>query len=456
MSEKKISVKIQNMKNIEVPHNITAKELVDKYYQGKSKVLAVNVHNKLRTLDYEINKDCEIQFLTYHDSAGRAVYRRSLSFLLLRVIREMYRNGRLEIHHSLSNAYYYDLYIDIPLDDIIIDRIKSKMRDYIEKDLEFERREVTREEAIDIFTELGYPDKVALLKNVDVENIALYDFGPVTDINYGPLVLSTGYLDVFDVKLYHKGFRLCFPDAVDPVRITPMRYHAKLFQIHQESKKWSRILGITNIARLNQIIKSERMSDYIKINEVFHERKIAQISDMISKRDESRIVLIAGPSSSGKTTFSKRLRTHLQVNGLSPVTISLDDYFVNREDNPKDENGEYDFESIYSLDLELLNRHMVALLNGEEVIVPKFDFTKGRRKNEGSPLSINENQIIIIEGIHGLNDELTRAVPQKNKFKIYISALTQLTLDDYNRISTTDCRLIRRIVRDHQFRNYPA
>jgi uridine kinase len=453
----KIHVTLANNKTIPVKKGITVKELVQNYYLGDEKVLAANVDNKLRTLDFELSKNCNVTFSTYSTSEGRSVYRRSLAFLLVMTVREMWRNGRLQVHHSLSNAFYYDLKIDIPLNEQIVNQIKDRMKEYIKMDIPYNRQEMSKNEAVELFKGQGYPDKSTLLENTDVDKIALYSLKDYTDINYGPLVPSTGYLDTFDIQIYHQGFRLCFPDLYNSKKLTPMTYHTKLFQIHQESKHWSKILGITNVARLNEIINRGDIADYIKINEVFHEKKISHIADEITSRSKDvRIVLIAGPSSSGKTTFSKRLKIHLEVNGLSPVTISLDDYFVNREDNPKDDEGNYDFESIYSLDLDLLNKHMVSLLKGEEVMVPKFDFTHGRRKNEGEPLRISENQIIIIEGIHGLNDELTRSVESKNKFKIYISPLTQLCIDDYNRISTTDCRLLRRIVRDHQFRNYPA
>jgi len=453
----KIKILIEEEKTIEVEKGIVAKDLIEKFYLGREKVLGVNVDNKSRTLDFELHKDCSLKFLTYESSEGRSIYRRSIKFLLISVIKDMYRNGRLEIHHSLSNGYYFDLNIDIPLNQNLLNEIEERMRKEIRKDKEFERFEVSKDEAISIFKKEGYPDKVRLLENTNIEEVALYKYGRYKDINYGPLVLSTGYLEVFDLLKYQHGFRLCFPDMYNRKSITPMSYHGKLFQIHQESKSWTKILNLTNVSRLNEIINKGELSDYIKINEVFHERKITAISDEILRRKgEARIVLIAGPSSSGKTTFSKRLKIHLQVNGLSPVTVSLDDYFVNRDDNPKDEEGNYDFESIYSLDLDLLNKHMVALLKGEEVHIPRFDFTLGRRSKKTHSMRINDNQIIIIEGIHGLNEELTRDIPAKNKFKIYISPLTQLCIDDYNRISTTDCRLIRRMVRDHQFRNYPA
>ncbi|MFA5479193.1 MAG: nucleoside kinase [Candidatus Muiribacteriota bacterium] len=458
MAKKKVKINIVNLKKVEVEEGMSLKNLVKDFYKGKEKVFGATVDNKHRTLDFEIKKDSEIEFLTYSTTYGKEIYKRSLSFILIHSVRELYKNGRLEIHHSLGNAFYYDLTIDIPVGEKVVNQIKDKMNEVIKSGKEFERFELLIKDAIELFRKEGYFDKVRLLENVrNLDKVALYKLGDYIDINYGPLVPDASYIDIYDLKQYNAGILLCFPDPVDPKTITPQKYHTKLFDIYQESKKWTKILEITNVGRLNQIIKNSDISDYIKINEVLHEKKISAIADEITKKSkEVRIILIAGPSSSGKTTFSKRVKTHLQVNGLFPVTISLDDYFVNREDNPKDEDGNFDFESIHSLDLKLLNKHMVALLKGEEVPIPKFDFTKGKRSKEVHPLRINENQIIIIEGIHGLNDELTSAIDSKNKYKIYISPLTQLCLDDYNRISTTDCRLIRRMVRDHQFRNYPA
>ena len=458
MAKKKVKINIVNLKKVEVEEGMSLKNLVKDFYKGKEKVFGATVDNKHRTLDFVIKKDSEIEFLTYSTTYGKEIYKRSLSFILIHSVRELYKNGRLEIHHSLGNAFYYDLTIDIPVGEKVVNQIKDKMNEVIKSGKEFERFELLIKDAIELFRKEGYFDKVRLLENVrNLDKVALYKLGDYIDINYGPLVPDASYIDIYDLKQYNAGILLCFPDPVDPKTITPQKYHTKLFDIYQESKKWTKILEITNVGRLNQIIKNSDISDYIKINEVLHEKKISAIADEITKKSkEVRIILIAGPSSSGKTTFSKRVKTHLQVNGLFPVTISLDDYFVNREDNPKDEDGNFDFESIHSLDLKLLNKHMVALLKGEEVPIPKFDFTKGKRSKEVHPLRINENQIIIIEGIHGLNDELTSAIDSKNKYKIYISPLTQLCLDDYNRISTTDCRLIRRMVRDHQFRNYPA
>ncbi|MFA7576815.1 MAG: nucleoside kinase [Candidatus Muiribacteriota bacterium] len=458
MAKKKVKINIVNLKKVEVEEGMSLKNLVKDFYKGKEKVFGATVDNKHRTLDFEIKKDSEIEFLTYSTTYGKEIYKRSLSFILIHSVRELYKNGRLEIHHSLGNAFYYDLTIDIPVGEKVVNQIKDKMNEVIKSGKEFERFELLIKDAIELFRKEGYFDKVRLLENVrNLDKVALYKLGDYIDINYGPLVPDASYIDIYDLKQYNAGILLCFPDPVNPKTITPQKYHTKLFDIYQESKKWTKILEITNVGRLNQIIKNSDISDYIKINEVLHEKKISAIADEITKKSkEVRIILIAGPSSSGKTTFSKRVKTHLQVNGLFPVTISLDDYFVNREDNPKDEDGNFDFESIHSLDLKLLNKHMVALLKGEEVPIPKFDFTKGKRSKEVHPLRINENQIIIIEGIHGLNDELTSAIDSKNKYKIYISPLTQLCLDDYNRISTTDCRLIRRMVRNHQLRNYPA
>jgi len=445
------------MKIIRVKKGQCVQNLVNTKGHIKNLPIVTRIKNRIFSLDYPVPENCEAELLYYYDAPAFEVYRKSTTFVLVRAVLELYRNARLVIGHSIGNTYYYDLYIDVPVSEKILQKISERMKEIAQKDEPFIRKVVKKEKAIEFFNNRGYPDKVLLLQYFDNDEVVLYSCGNYTDISYGPLVPSTGYIQNFELKPYNTGFVLVFPEPTNPDILSPVKEHRKLFHIYKESKQWGKILEVNNIGRLNEMVVSGKISNLIKVAEALHEKKIAAISDLIYKeRQRLRLILIAGPSSSGKTTFSKRLAIHLMVNGLRPVALSLDDYFVDREDNPLDEHGNPDFESIHSLDVDLFNDHLVKLIKGKEVWLPKFNFEKGKRELNVKPLRINEDQLLIVEGIHALNEELTHSVSTENKFKIYISALTQLSIDDFNRISTTDTRKIRRIVRDHRFRGYSA
>jgi uridine kinase len=418
--------------------------------------ICAKVQNAIRSLDFAPTMDCKIQFLNYKSTGGRDCYRRSLTLVLARAIMELYRNARLAIDHSIGNGYYYDLFTDVPVSEKTLEYIRTKMNEIIENDEKFGKKYMTRTEAISYLNKEGYPEKARLLKNLNTDNVGIASCWKYIDLDFGAMVPSTGYLKVFDLKQYAKGFVLLFPESDNPKEPSQIRRQPKIFSAYRESKRWGQILEVNNVGRLNEKIKDKTVSDFIKTAEALHSKKIQEMADAITNKPSVRIVLIAGPSSSGKTTFSKRLCTHLKVNGLRPITLSLDNYFLDRKLTPRDENGDYDFESIYALDLELFNQHLKELLEGKVVQIPEFDFHTGHRKIETDPLRINEDQIVIVEGIHGLNNELTASVPADCKFKIYISALTQIVIDDYNRIPTTDTRLIRRTVRDAKYRGYSA
>ncbi len=423
----------------------------------KYPILAAKVNNKLHSLKYRMHRDCRLEFITYRDREGVEVYRRSLCTILALAIQELRSNTRLVISHSLGNAYYYDYYTDIPVSERLLAIITDKMNEIIERDEPIERQVVTLEEARKLFAELGQSDKTLLLSYCELEKMAIYTCGTFVDIGYGPLVPSAGYIRKFKLKPYHHGFLLIFPEQETMEISYEVKSRRKLFQTYHEQKKWGKILEVNNVGRLNDKIHHGEISELIKVAEALHEKKLAAIADEITKRkDDIRLVLIAGPSSSGKTTFSKRLTIHLKATGLRPVALSLDNYFVDREHTPRDEEGNYDFEHLEALDLELFNEHLTRLLEGKEVGIPKFSFSKGRREEETTPLRIDDDQILIIEGIHGLNPRLTYSVPAHNKFKIFVSCLTQLSIDDYNRIPTTDTRCLRRMVRDEKFRGYGA
>jgi uridine kinase len=418
-------------------------------------ILAAKVDNKLYNLDFVPDRDCLIEPVTFKDKEGIDIYRRSICLILRRAAWDLYRNTRLVVGHSLSNGYYYDYDSDTPVSERTCNALEDKMVKIIQSNERIERYTVTIDEAKRIFEQTGQIDKLRLARHLNVETVGMYKFGEIYDLDHGPLAPDASCIKSFDLRVHYPGFVLLFPTSKSYIINRDMIPQKKLFKVYQESKAWAKILEVNNVGRLNDIIQSNNISEFIKISEVLHEKKIAEIADFIaSKKDMLRVILIAGPSSSGKTTFSKRLSIHLRVNGIRPIALSLDDYFVNRDDCPRDSTGDYDFECLEALDVKLFNEHLKGLLEGKEVHIPKFDFETGNRSNNFKPMSIDEDQLIIIEGIHGLNPRLTSSVSEDLKFKIYISALTSLNIDDHNRIPTTDTRILRRIVRDYQFRNY--
>jgi len=455
----KIKVTLLGQATQEYDKNIKLSELAALFPNPNPRfqTLGATVNNVVHCLQCSLHSDSTVEFLTYKNREGQEIYRRSLSAVLTCAVFELYRNSRMIIGHSLGNAYYYSLNTDVPVGDEIIAEISAKMNEIIQKDMPFEKQTLPKDEAEQLFKNLGYPDKVRLIRYMPYNEVTIYRLGNYVDIEYGALVPSTGYVKYFELNKYNTGIILRFPEPINPTQISPIKNWNKLFSVYRESKAWGAILNINNIGRLNEFASQKKIFDIIKIQEALHEKKIAIIADEISKRSGSvKLILIAGPSSSGKTTFSKRLSVQLMVNGLNPIALSLDNYFLNHEQSPVDEDGNLDFECIKALDLELLNSQLIDLLKGKEVQIPEYDFKTGKRKATTKPLRISENTCIIMEGIHGLNEELTSSIPAHNKFKIYASALTQLCIDDYNRIPTTDTRLIRRMVRDAKFRGYSA
>ncbi|PKK90877.1 MAG: AAA family ATPase [Candidatus Wallbacteria bacterium HGW-Wallbacteria-1] len=418
-------------------------------------VIAAKVNNKLYSLDYYIDESCKIEPITFLNKEGKEIYRRSTSLILRQAAWELYRNTRLVVGHSLGNGYYYDYYSDTPVSERTCEALKAKMKEIIQRNIPITRTTLPIDEARSLLENSGQIDKVRLVRHIPVDKVGICRMADAIDLDNGPHVPYSGCIKTFDLRLHYPGFILRFPFTDDYRVELDLPPQKKLFQVYQESKSWAKILEVNNVGRLNDIIGSGDVSDFIKVSEVFHDYKFGEIASEISKkRDSVRVILIAGPSSSGKTTFSKRLSIHLRVNGLRPIALSLDDYFVNREDCPRDETGDYDFESIDALDVPLFNEHLKALLEGRVINMPKFCFEKGCRETSSKLMSIDESQMIIIEGIHGLNPRLTEAIADENKFRIYVSALTSLNIDDHNRIPTTDTRIIRRIVRDHKFRSY--
>lgn len=420
-------------------------------------IVVAKVNNDVKDLQTVVCRDCTVEFVDLASEDGRRVYQRSLAFVMVTATRDLYPDGEVTVEHSLSKGLYCELNLgrEVTADDIA--KLEQRMAAIIAEDRPFVRRSLPRAEAIALFAAAGQEEKVRLLRQLKRENVSLYYCGESYDYFYGTMTPSTGYLKVFELKYYPPGFVLRFPEKEAPARLPVFDDQPKLFKIFQEAEQWGKILRCPYVANLNEFVEAGQSAEIIRIAEALHEKKLAHIADYISENcGRVRVILVAGPSSSGKTTFAQRLNVQLRVNGLRPVPVSLDDYFVDRAHTPRDEKGDYDFEAIEAIDLELFNEHLVRLLKGESVKLPTYDFMTGQREYRGRQIHIESDQPLIIEGIHGLNERLTRSVSRDQKVKIYISALTQLSIDNHNRIPTTDTRLIRRIVRDSQFRSHDA
>ena len=421
-------------------------------------VLGAMVNHRLRDLRLRLLIPVTVEFIDITHAAGIRMYTRSLFFLLQRAVREVMPSCRLRVSHSVSRGYYcvisgYEQPIEYPL----IFSILEKMREFIGRDLPFESKRMTTEEAIAIFEQQGDPEKVRLLQSRPKLYTTLYALDGVYDYYLEGLVPSTGYLERFDLVKYYQGMLLRVPQQKSPESLEELEIQDKMFEIFREYQDWVEVLGIKDAGTINLRVRKGEGGDLVKVSEALHEKKVAQIADTIHSRgDLIRLILIAGPSSSGKTTFSKRLAVQLQVAGLRPHTLSLDNYFVNRENTPRDEKGDYDFESLDALDVAKFNDDLLALMAGERVELPKFSFERGERYFDGSFLQLEPNGILVVEGIHGLNPLLTDRIPRERKFKIYISALTSISLDGQSRIASSDNRLLRRMVRDQRYRSYGA
>jgi len=424
----------------------------------KSPILGALVNNELRDLSFEIFHPVSVQFIDINHPEGMRMYTRGLSFVLYKAVNEHFPNATLRINHSISKGIYCKLInTDSELTQKDIADIKQRMRDIVNADLPFIQMEEETEEVIRKFEEQGLNDKINLLKHRGRSYSTYYKLNGHIDSFYGLMIPSTGYLQVFDLNMYYNGMLLQVPQKGNPTQVENMIVQNKLFEIFQEFSEWVKILNVPDISDLNNSCNNGKSEVFIKVSEALHEKKIGQIADTIrSKNNHVKIILISGPSSSGKTTFAKRLAIHLIVNGMKPLNLSLDNYFVNRDDTPLDEFGNHDYEAVEALDIALFNENLLALLNGEKVELPKFSFETGQRFYDGETMQMHPENVLIVEGIHGLNPELTSSIPSEAKFKIYVSALTSLNIDNHNRVSTTDNRLVRRIVRDYRYRKYSA
>lgn len=428
-----------------------------KKHEYKTGIVAAKVDNAIAELSDVLHDDCSVEFLTLSSYEARRIYARGLSFVLIRAAREVFPGCTVSIEHSINKGLYGEIHKIGKLDEDDVKAVEKRMEEIINGDVPFEKTSVSLKQALEIFNDYDQNDKLRLFKYWKDDTVELYKCGWMYDYFYGKMVPSTGYLKKFELIYYKPGFVLRYPETYSPDTIPEYVEQKKLFAVFRETEEWGKILDVGDAGAFNDKVSTGEMGDMIRVCEALHEKKIARIADMISeKRDRIKVVLIAGPSSSGKTTFSKRLSIQLRVNGLKPYAISLDDYFLNREQTPRDENGDYDFESIYALDLKLFNEHLQKLLNGEEIMLPAFNFLTGQREIRGNTLKLTDDMILIAEGIHGLNETLTSSIKAENKFKIYISALTQLNIDNHNRIPTTDVRILRRVVRDNRTRGRNA
>ncbi len=422
-------------------------------------VFAVKMNNKIYSLEKRLKYNARIEPVLADSKDGTLIYRRSLCFLLAAACHNVFPDARLVVGHSLGSGYYYTVSTEDGKNFGApeLTRISDEMHSLVAQNLPIHTSFVSYDEAVSIVEKSGLTETRRQLEFICPPRVRINTLGEFSDLYFGPLVCATGVLKLFELRAYQGGFLLRFPKGHDGSKIPDFIDQPKLFEIYRKYKTWGRRLGVTSVARLNELIVNRKVNDFIDITETLQEKCISEIADQIAARKTVRVVLIAGPSSSGKTTTSKKLALELQAMGYVPKVISLDCYYVDHSRTPRDENGNFDFECLEALDIELLNDNLVDLFNGKEIIVPTYNFHDGTQHfDEKNRLSLKENEILIMEGIHGLNDKLTPRIPAEIKFKIYLSALTQLNIDDHNRIPTSDNRLVRRIVRDYQFRGKGA
>lgn len=418
--------------------------------------VSARVNNKVEGMHYRVYNSKDVEFLDMTSSSGSRAYTRTLFFVLCKAVQDIYLATDVVIDIPVSNGFYVDIRLGRPVVDEDVNIIRRRMQEIIDARMPIRRFTVPTEEAVALFQEKGDVEKVKLLKTSGAIYTTYYKIGDYVDYYYGTLLTNTSQLYLFGLEKYYDGMLLRIPSLKNPDVLGEMTRQDKMFEIFKEHHRWQSILGIRTVGDFNQAIDANYSTGIINISEALQEKKIAKIAEEIASRKGVKLVLLAGPSSSGKTTSCKRLSIQLAVNGLKPLQISLDDYFVDREKTPKDASGEYDYESIYALDLDLINEQFNALFRGEEVELPKYDFQSGKSKKSGNKLKMNDNNVLVVEGIHALNPELTAHIPQEQIFRVYASALTTILLDNHNYIPTTDNRLLRRIIRDYKYRGVSA
>ena len=418
--------------------------------------VSARVNNKVEGMHYRVYNSKDVEFLDMNSASGSRAYTRTLFFVLCKAVQDIYPNTDVVIDIPVSNGFYVDIRLGRSVVDEDVNILRRRMQEIIDSKMPIRRFTVPTEEAIALFQEKGDVEKVKLLRTSGSIYTTYYKIGEYVDYYYGTLLTNTSQLYLFGLEKYYDGMLLRIPSVSNPDELGEMTRQDKMFDIFKEHHRWQEILGIRTVGDFNQAIDAGHATDIINISEALQEKKLAKIAEEIASRKGVKLVLLAGPSSSGKTTSCKRLSIQLAVNGLKPLQISLDDYFVDRDKTPKDENGDFDFESIYALNLDLLNEQFNALFRGEEVELPKYDFPSGKSVKSGKKLKLEPNNVLVVEGIHALNPELTAHVPGEQIFRVYASALTTILLDNHNYIPTTDNRLLRRIIRDYKYRGVSA
>ena len=443
----------------EIPVGTSLVDLIDLFGVKMPYMIAnAKVNNKTESLTYRVYRPKKVEFVDLSNSSAMRTYVRSLCFILAKAVDDILPQAKMYIEHAVSKGYYFHIDSEVPVGKIELDAVRNRMKEIVKADIPFIQVEEETEVVADLFKKLGKDDKAQLLETSDLLYARYSKLGNYIDYFYGCLTPSTGYITMFDIQPHNGGFLLRVPNRHNPVELEPEVYQEKLLNVYREHLNFLKISELDNVGDLNTAIKEDKVYEVIQVAEAYQSMQITEIANEISKRfkDGVRVVFISGPSSSGKTTFRKRLEVQLRVNLLKPVGISLDDYFIDRDKTPLDENGEKDYESLYALNLELFEEHMLKLMKGDKVELPYYNFVSGMSEYRGNFLKMDENSILIVEGIHGLNPELTSHIPSENKFLIYVSALTTISLDDHNWIPASDNRLIRRMVRDYTYRGYSA
>ena len=420
-----------------------------------SNTIACICNNEIKSLNHEIKMDSKIELLDISNADGMRIYIRGLLYIMSKVFEELYPQAEVGVEYQLSNSMFCTIK-NMDITDELLEEVHKKMQEIVNKNIPIIKKQFTKQEAEEIYKNVDTVKGRLQLENKSKKKFSLYYCEDYFNYFYGVMPISTGYMKIFEIQKYSNGFLIRYPSKKDITKVPEFIDNKKLLQALADYEKIHKVLNIETLTKLNKAIRDGKAKDIVMLDEALHEKKISRIADSIAEKKDVKMVLIAGPSSSGKTTFAQRLGLQLQLNGLKPVTISVDNYFVEREQTPVDSDGKYDFEAIEAVDMKLLNEHIERLLNGEEVEMPTFNFTTGSKEYKGNKIKLGKDDIIVMEGIHCLNDRLTAQIPRNKKFKVYISALTVLNIDEFNRISTTDSRLIRRIVRDSNFRSYSA
>ena len=420
-----------------------------------SNIIACICNNEIKSLNHEIKMDSKIELLDISNADGMRIYIRGLLYIMSKAFEELYPKAEVGVEYQLSNSMFCTIK-NMDITDELLEEVHKKMKEIVDKNIPIIKKQFTKQEAEEIYKNVDTVKGRLQLENKSKKKFSLYYCEDYFNYFYGVMPISTGYMKIFEIQKYSNGFLIRYPSKKDITKVPEFIDNKKLLQALADYEKIHKVLNIETLTKLNKAIRNGKAKDIVMLDEALHEKKISRIADSIAEKKDVKMVLIAGPSSSGKTTFAQRLGLQLQLNGLKPVTISVDNYFVEREQTPIDSDGKYDFEAIEAVDMKLLNEHIERLLNGEEVEMPTFNFTTGSKEYKGNKIKLGKDDIIVMEGIHCLNDRLTAQIPRNKKFKVYISALTVLNIDEFNRISTTDSRLIRRIVRDSNFRSYSA